>query len=75
MIDYYETKEHPITKRMELEAFKLVKANRGASGVDVQEIEQYEKELMGNTYKLWNRMTSGSYYPQPVREKEIAKKP
>ena len=75
MIDYYETKEHPITKRMVLEAFKLVKANRGASGVDGQEIEQYEKELMGNTYKLWNRMTSGSYYPQPVREKEIAKKP
>ena len=74
MIDYYETKEHPITRRMVLEAFKLVKANRGAAGVDGQEIKQYEKELRGNTYKLWNRMTSGSYYPQPVREKEIAKK-
>lgn len=74
MIDYYETKEHPITRKMVLEAFWLVKSNRGAAGVDGQSIEQYEKGLKENTYKLWNRMSSGSYFPQPVREVEIPKK-
>lgn len=74
MIDYFETKEHPITRKMILGAFRLVKANRGAAGVDEQSIEQYEQKLMANTYKLWNRMTSGSYYPQPVKEVEIPKK-
>ena len=74
MIDYFETKEHPITRKMILEAFQLVKANRGAPGVDEQSIEQYEQGLTANTYKLWNRMTSGSYFPQPVKEVEIPKK-
>ncbi len=74
MIDYYETKEHPITRKMVLEAFWLVKSNRGAPGVDGQSIEHYEKELEANTYRLWNRMSSGSYFPQPVREVEIPKK-
>lgn len=74
MIDYYETKEHPITRKMVIEAFWLVKSNRGAAGVDGQSIEQYEKGLKANTYKLWNRMSSGSYFPQPVREVEIPKK-
>lgn len=74
MIDYYETKEHPITRKMVLEAFWLVKSNRGAAGVDGQSIEQYENGLKENTYKLWNRMSSGSYFPQPVREVEIPKK-
>lgn len=59
---------------MVLEAFKLVKANRGAAGVDGQSIEQFEEDLLGNTYKLWNRMTSGSYFPSPVREVKIPKK-
>jgi len=74
MIDYFETKEHPITRKMVLEAFKLVKANKGSPGVDEQSVEQYEKHLKGNTYKLWNRMSSGSYYSSPIREKTIAKK-
>jgi retron-type reverse transcriptase len=74
MIDYYETKEHPITRKMILDAFRLVKANQGAAGVDGQSITQFESQLKANVYKLWNRMTSGSYYPQPVGEVIIPKK-
>ena len=74
MIDYFETKEHPITKKMILEAFRLVKANKGAAGTDGQSIEQFESQLKSNVYKLWNRMTSGSYFPKPVREVKIPKK-
>ncbi|MFZ5667759.1 MAG: group II intron reverse transcriptase/maturase [Pseudomonadota bacterium] len=74
MIDYFETKEHPITRKMILDAFALVKANKGAAGVDEQSIEQYGQQLLRNTYKLWNRMTSGSYFPKPVKEVEIPKK-
>lgn len=73
MIDYFETKEHPITRKMILEAFRLVKANKGAAGVDEQSIGQYGAELKKNTYKLWNRMTSGSYFPKMVREVKIPK--
>lgn len=74
MIDYHETKEHPISRKMLLDAFKLVKANKGASGTDEQSIESYETHLLENTYKLWNRMTSGSYFPKPVKEVQIPKK-
>ncbi len=74
MIDYYETKEHPITRKMILEAFLLVKANNGAAGMDHQSIEQYAMQLERNSYKLWNRMTSGSYFPKPVKEVEIPKR-
>lgn len=74
MIDYFETKQHPITRKMVLDAFRLVRANQGAAGVDEQSIGQFEKGLEGNIYRLWNRMTSGSYFPSPVREVEIPKK-
>ena len=74
MIDYFETKEHPITRKMILEAFRLVKANKGAAGTDEQSIEQFEGQLKSNVYKLWNRMSSGSYFPKPVREVKIPKK-
>ena len=74
MIDYYETKEHPITKKMVLEAYKKVKANDGSAGIDQQSLESYAKDLKGNLYKLWNRMTSGCYFPQAVREVQIPKK-
>lgn len=73
MIDYDETKEHPITKKMVLEAFKVVKSNKGAPGWDKQSIADYEESLLSNTYKVWNRMSSGSYHPEPVREVEIPK--
>jgi len=73
MIDYYETKTHPITKRMVLEAYKKVQAKGGSAGVDQQNLTDYAKDLKGNLYKLWNRMTSGSYFPTAVREVKIPK--
>lgn len=74
MIDYYETKTHPVTKRMVLEAYRKVKQNKGSAGVDGQSIQAYDKELQRNLYKLWNRMTSGCYFPTPVKEVKIPKK-
>jgi group II intron reverse transcriptase/maturase len=63
-----------IPKRWVWEAYKRVKANRGAAGVDKQSIEQFEKNLKGNLYKLWNRLSSGSYFPPPVKRVEIGKR-
>ena len=63
-----------ITKRQVYEAYKVVKSNRGAAGVDGQTIEQFEADLQGNLYKIWNRMSSGSYFPPPVRAVSIPKK-
>ena len=50
-----------------------VKANKGAAGVDGVSIEQFERDLKDNLYKLWNRMSSGCYFPPPVRMVEIPK--
>jgi group II intron reverse transcriptase/maturase len=55
------------------EAYKRVKANGGAAGVDGQSMAEFEKDLKGNLYKLWNRMSSGSYFPPPVKLVEIPK--
>ncbi len=62
-----EAKPFNIPKRVVWEAFKRVKANRGAAGVDKQSIAEFEADLSNNLYKLWNRMCSGSYFPPPVR--------
>jgi group II intron reverse transcriptase/maturase len=62
-----------ISKREVWEAYKRVKSNRGAAGVDRQSIEEFEKDLENNLYKLWNRMSSGSYFPPPVLRVEIPK--
>ena len=62
-----------IGKREVWEAFKKVRANGGAAGVDGQSIKDFEKDLTNNLYKLWNRMSSGSYFPPPVRGVEIPK--
>jgi len=59
MIDYFETKEHPITRKMVLDAFKEIKSNGQASGVDGVSVFDYAKNLQANLYKLWNRLTSG----------------
>ncbi len=56
------------------EAYKRVKANKGAAGVDQESIEEFEQNLRDNLYKLWNRMASGSYFPPPVRLVVIPKK-
>jgi RNA-directed DNA polymerase len=55
------------------EAWERVKANKGAPGVDGRSIEDFEKDLKNNLYKIWNRMSSGSYFPPPVRAVEIPK--
>jgi group II intron reverse transcriptase/maturase len=62
-----------IPKREVWEAFKRVKANQGAAGVDGQSIAEFEANLSGNLYKLWNRLSSGSYFPPPVRRVDIPK--
>jgi RNA-directed DNA polymerase len=63
-----------ISKMQVYEAYKAVKSNQGAAGVDKETIEQFEANLQGNLYKLWNRMSSGSYFPPPVRAVSIPKK-
>lgn len=57
-----------------LEAFKLIKANAGAAGVDRQSLADFEEDLKNNLYKLWNRLSSGSYFPPPVKAVTIPKK-
>ena len=68
-----KVKPFKIPKREVWEAFKRVKANQGAAGVDGQSIAEFEANLSGNLYKLWNRLSSGSYFPPPVRRVEIPK--
>ncbi len=66
-------KPFDISKRAVWEAFEKVKSNKGASGVDGVSIEEFEKDLKNNLYKIWNRMSSGTYFPPPVRAVEIPK--
>jgi group II intron reverse transcriptase/maturase len=66
-------KPFSISKREVWEAYKRVKANKGAAGVDGQSIAEFEENLGNNLYKLWNRMSSGSYFPPPVRRVDIPK--
>ncbi len=66
-------KPYDIDKWIVYEAFKKVKANKGSSGIDGIEIQTYESNLKANLYKLWNRMSSGSYFPKPVKLVEIPK--
>lgn len=68
-----KAKPYDISKQVVWEAYKRVKANRGAAGVDGESLEAFEKDLKGNLYKIWNRMSSGSYLPPPVRLAEIPK--
>ena len=63
-----------IEKRLVYEAYKAVKSKGGAAGVDGQTTEQFEANLGGNLYKVWNRMSSGSYFPPPVLAVSIPKK-
>jgi RNA-directed DNA polymerase len=68
-----EAKPFGISKWEVWEAYKRVKANQGAAGVDEQSIADFEKRLQDNLYKIWNRMSSGSYFPPPVRTVKIPK--
>jgi group II intron reverse transcriptase/maturase len=68
-----EAKPYDISKRLVWDAWKQVKENQGAAGVDGVSLMAFEKDLKGNLYKIWNRMSSGSYLPPPVRLVEIPK--
>lgn len=69
-----ESKQYDIPKRAVIEAYKRVKANKGSAGIDGIDFEKFEEKLNNNLYKIWNRMSSGSYFPSPVMAVEIPKK-
>ena len=71
--DRTSAKPYVIAKRAVWEAYQQVKANRGAAGIDDETIAMFEQNLSKNLYKLWNRMSSGSYFPPPVKQVEIPK--
>jgi RNA-directed DNA polymerase len=62
-----------IPKQLVWEAYKQVRANKGAPGADMQSLAEFESDLKNNLYKIWNRMSSGTYFPPPVRAVEIPK--
>lgn len=68
-----ESKDHPISKEMVREGFKRVRKNRGGAGADSVSLSLFEADLEKNLYKLWNRLSSGSYFPPPVLEVSIDK--
>ena len=68
-----KAKPFSIAKKEVWKAYKRIKANQGAAGVDGQTIDGFEKDLSNNLYKLWNRMSSGSYFPPAVRRVAIPK--
>ena len=68
-----QAKPFCVSKREVWEAYKRVRANKGCAGVDGQSIEEFDADMENNLYKLWNRMSSGSYFPKPVLRVEIPK--
>lgn len=68
-----DAKPYVIPKQLVWDAYQRVKANQGAAGVDGETLTMFEKDLPGNLYKIWNRMSSGSYFPPAVRLVEIPK--
>lgn len=69
-----KAKSFDISKHVVWEAYKRVKANKGAAGIDEESIAKFEENLKDNLYKIWNRMSSGTYFPPPVKAVEIPKK-
>jgi RNA-directed DNA polymerase len=68
------TKPFEISKWVVQEAYGQVKANKGVAGIDGQSMAQFEEKLKGSLYKLWDRMSSGTYFPPPVKAVAIPKK-
>ncbi len=68
-----QTRTVPITKEMVKAAYRKVKANYGAEGVDKESLEMFQVDLLNNLYVLWNRLSSGSYFPKPLRSVSIPK--
>ena len=69
-----KTKPYIISKKLVMEAYQRVKENKGAAGVDQQSLEGFDKDLKDNLYKIWNRMSSGTYFPPPIKAVPIPKK-
>ena len=69
-----ESKQYNISKKVVLEAYKRVRQNKGSAGIDGIDFAKFEENLKDNLYKIWNRMSSGSYFPSPVLAVEIPKK-
>ncbi len=69
-----QAKPFSISKKIVWEAYERVKANQGAAGVDSESIEMFEQDVKNNLYRIWNRMSSGTYFPPPVRTVAIPKK-
>ena len=69
-----KTKPFEIPKKLLYQAYKEIKSNQGSAGIDEVSIEDFEKDLRNNLYKIWNRMSSGTYFPPPVKAVEIPKK-
>lgn len=69
-----QTKQFDLPKKLFVQAYELVKANAGSAGIDQESLEDFAKDLKDNLYKLWNRMSSGSYFPPPVKAVPIPKK-
>ena len=67
-------KPFDISKRLVWEAYQRVKSNRGAAGIDGQTIQDFDRDLSKNLYLIWNRMSSGSYFPPAVKAVPIPKK-
>lgn len=67
-------KQFNISKLQVWAAYKAVRANAGAAGIDKETIADFEKNLKGNLYKIWNRLAAGSYFPPPVKAVAIPKK-
>ena len=74
MIDYEETKSQPVSRKMVWHAYWQVKANKGSAGIDKMDWEYLDKDRNAEIYKLWNRLTSGSYFPEGVKRVAIPKK-
>ena len=68
------TKPFEISKLWVLDAYHRVKANKGAAGIDNETLEDFEKDLKNNLYRIWNRLSSGSYFPPVVKAVPIPKK-
>ena len=68
-----KTKSYSISKKSVMAAWERVKANKGSYGIDEESIQDFEKNVKDNLYKIWNRMSSGTYFPPPVKAVEIPK--
>src|ERR1043165_8053679 len=73
-MNVHVTKTVPITFKMVVDAYRKVKAGGKAAGIDGGSWGDFQKDAAGNLYVIWNRLSSGSYYPSAVRETEIPKK-